>query len=157
MDVVVIDGQWWNPLHWLVRWRSFDKAVHVLTVATSRGVGWSPELAGIKVRDLSYFKGRRITVHRFKGDTAPAQIVAHQQFNDWKGYDLRQWFMAGVLGITHKKWATESKQYTCSEFPYWAFQDANQITPTDDIVPLPRLFRYHPQFDIVFDGVCEWP
>ena len=158
LDVVVIDGLWYMPHHWLIRWRGLDPAVHCCTVISCGGTtAISPEFSGIKVRRLDYYKGRRVTVHRYKGEMDIASMLAWLEatVKSSRGYDFRQWLMGFVLGLTSRKQVDDSAHWTCAELPYWLFQENGSVTPTDEVLPMPRLFRFNPQFEIVFDGIWE--
>lgn len=155
MDVVVVDGLWYMPHHWLIRWRGLDPAVHCLTLADHTGNGWSPEFTGIVRRHVDHYAGRRITIHRLRDDSL-IFFMLQQAFEierTSKGYDFRQWLMGGVLGITREKWVNNSSCWDCAEFPYWTMQDRLRITPKDEVLPMPRLFRYNPAFETIFNGV----
>lgn len=159
-DVIVIDGLWYMPHHWLIRWRGLDAGVHCCTVSNLKladGYGIiSPEFTGMKLRSLSYYQGRRVTVHRH------VAMPDNERFKWWlqltltaaKGYDFRQWLAGFILGLTCKRWVDSSKQWTCAELPYWLHQENGcLVTPLDEVLPMPRLFRFNPQFRVVFDGV----
>lgn len=156
LDIVVVDGQWFMPHHWLIRWRGLDPGVHCFTVAGALGEGWSPEFMGIKRRHLSHYRGRRITVHRLKNNAHATEILQRLVAAEKTatGYDFRQWLLGFILGMTRRAWVDSSTQWTCAEFPYWPIQDRLRITPTDEVLPMPRLFRYNPAFETVFSGVC---
>ncbi len=153
LDIVVVDGLWY-PHHWLIRWRSLDKGVHCLTIADAAGNGWSPEFTGIKRRHIDHYKGRSLSIHRYRGDVRPLIPAAFAQEQEATGYDFKQW-MGFITGIMTKSISDNSSQYTCSEFPYRLFQEHGfRLTNIDEALPLPRLFRYHPKFETVFEG--EW-
>ena len=158
LDVVVVDALWYMPHHWPIRWRGMDRGVHCLTVISPAGTVLSPEFAGIKLRDIGHYRGRRVSVHRYLGELDRNTLL------DWlprtvkasRGYDFRQWLMGGVLGLTNRKWADASDQWTCAELPYWLYQDNGyRTTPRDEVLPMPRHFRYNPDFVTVFDGILE--
>lgn len=157
LDIVVVDGLWYMPHHWLIRWRGLDSAVHCFTLSDCKGNGWSPEFTGIKRRNLDHYRGRRITIHRLRDDSSLAQIL-HRAFEVEKkacGYDFRQWVMGFVFGFTRKTWVDNSQQWTCAEFPYWLVQEKTPITPKEEILPQPRLFRYNPAFETIFNDVWQ--
>lgn len=157
-DVVVVDGLWYMPHHWLIRWRGLDKGVHCLTVTgPTTETCISPEFMGLQVRQLSHYKGRRITIHRFKGSLPDNRSSWFRKtLAESKGYDFRQWVFGFILGITRKAWADDSDLWTCAELPYWAFQENDRrITTVDEVLPMPRLFRYNTNFETIFDGVWE--
>lgn len=157
MDVVVVDGLLCIPWHPPIMWRGLDAGVHCLTLKNATGDVWSPEFTGIKGRNINYYAGRSMTIHRFKGDCDIDALLraCYEQQRDSKGYDFRQWGLGFVLGITRKKWVDNSNHWTCSEFPYWSYQDLCKITPKDEVLPMPRLFRYNPMFETIFEGVWE--
>jgi len=156
LDIAVIDGLWYMPHHPPIMWRGLDRGVHCLTIATPQGDGWSPEFAGIEIRNLDEYRGRTISIHRYKGEFDRRRLL------DWcfrtvqasQGYDYRQWLMGFILGIIRPQWSDNSRHWTCAELPYWAFQDNGYpITGQDEVLPMPRLFRYSTEFKTVFKGV----
>jgi hypothetical protein len=155
LDMITIDGVWYNPLHWLIQWRGLDSAVHNLIVQDDLGYCFSPQLSGIKIEHISAYNNRNITIHRFKNLTPEIWTTLISYYNDNKGYDLRLFFLGGVLGLTCKKWVDTSKQYLCSEMLYWAIQENIKITPKDETLPLPRFFRYNPFFEKIYEGKCD--
>lgn len=155
-DVVVVDGLWYMPHHWLIRWRSLDKGVHCLTVIDEKGLCHSPEFTGLKVRHIDEYKGRRVTIRRYKGNVNELALTHWlvKTMQSLKGYDFRQWLFGFVLGITRKSWVDASDFWTCVEYPYWMYQENGyKVTAIDEVLPLPRLFRYTTEFETVFDGI----
>lgn len=155
MDIIVIDGLWLMPHHDLIMWRGLDPASHVVTCKDDLGNIWSPEFTGIKDRHISHYAGRKLSVHRFKNDCDIDALLAdcYEQQKESKGYDFRQWGMGFVLGITNKEYSDNSDQYTCAEFPYIPWQKRHSITEKEEVLPMPRLFRYNNMFKQLFYGV----
>lgn len=155
LDIVVINGLIYMPHHPPIMWRSLDSGVHCVTIADAAGNGWSPEFTGIKRRHIDHYKGRSLSIHRYRGDVRPLIPLAFKQEKEAEGYDFRQW--AGfIVGIPDRTYSDNSKQYTCSEFPYRLFQENGyRLTAIDEALPLPRLFRYHRDFETIFCGVWE--
>lgn len=157
-DVLVVDGLWYMPHHWLIRWRGLDKGVHCcLTVSRGGHTLLSPEFTGLKIRHLEEYKGRRVTVHRYCGDAVIDQNAWASWLHDVvvgaRGYDFRQWFMGFLLGFTSRGAVDASAHWTCAELPYWLFQENGNLTPYDEVLPMPRFFRFSPKFRVVFDGI----
>jgi hypothetical protein len=152
-DIVVVDGLWYMPHHWLIRWRGLDKGVHCVTLINDKGSIWNPVFAGIKVDHVDSYKGRHITVHRYKKPFELGDWGATTVKNS-SGYDFfRQWLLGFVLGMATKALSNDETKWTCAEFPYWAFQDNGyKITEKDETLPMPRLFRYNKEFECVYEG-----
>jgi hypothetical protein len=163
-DVIVVDGLWYMPHHWLIQWRGLDKGVHCVTVQNSDGEIWNPTFLGIKsgLKDgptghLNHYLGRHITILRLKEQADLDKLIAwgHATTKASTGYDLiRQWFFGFVLGLTTRSVSDDETAWTCAEFPYWGYQENGyKLTSTDEILPLPRLFKFNPLFECVFKGI----
>lgn len=163
-DIVVIDGEWYMPHHWLIKWRGFNNGVHCVTLMNESGEIWNPTFLGIhagfksgKTGHISYYTGRRVTIHRYKGslDFSKLIIWGNNTVLNSSGYDfIKQWLLGFVLGITDIFLVNDETKWTCAEFPYWAFQDNGyNITARDETLPMPRLFRFNDHFDCIFEGV----
>jgi hypothetical protein len=165
-DLVVVDGLWYMPHHWLIRWRGLDKGVHCVTVMNEQGEIWNPIFTGIKqgLADgkhghIDYYKGRSISIHRYKGDFNSEDLCTwgRQTKDKSTGYDFwRQWLFGFVCGISTQSLSNDETKWTCAEFPYWAFQ-SNEIllTSREETLPMPRLFRYNDHFETIFEGIWE--
>lgn len=152
LDVVVVDGHLYNPLHLAIMWRGLDPGSHCLTVKDIDGAVWSPEGTGILNKQLSDYSGRTISAHRYAGildlDKLWKRAYALQDAN--QGYDFRAW-LGFVTGL--KSLANDETRWTCAEFPYWLFHgNGYRLTPNDEAFIYPRFFRYSPCFKEVFRG-----
>jgi hypothetical protein len=154
LDIITVDGKLFNPLHWVIQWRGLDSAVHNLTALDSNGNCLSPQIGGTKIEHISEYFNRNITIHRFKYLTSEIENTFNEIQKNNKGYDLKLWILGGIFGLTCKKWVNESKQYICSELPYWAIQENFKLTPKDETLPMPRFFRYNPFFEKIYEGNC---
>jgi hypothetical protein len=149
------------PHHWLIKWRSLDVGVHCVVVRNSDGDLYNPTFAGIKTSgkygNLSYYKGRSVTIVRCNTEVNQPKLInwCNKTVAESEGYDFfGQWLLGFVLGMFTNRLANNPKAWTCAEFPYWAFQDNGiKLTSTDEILPLPRLFKYSNRFTKVFQGV----
>jgi hypothetical protein len=163
LDVIVVDGLWYMPHHWLIRWRTLDPGVHCVTVMNEQGYIWNPIFSGIKSGNndehghINFYQGRTLSVHRYKGQIDHAAILAwcETTANTSQGYDfIGQWLLGFVCGITTKNNVNDETRWTCAEFPYWAFQyNKCELTTREESLPMPRLFRYSDHFETVFEGV----
>lgn len=160
LDVVVLSGVSGYPLyklpaHKMIEWRGFEDAVHCLTVKNVRGDTWSPEFSGIKERHVSEYAGYHMTIHRYKKPMNIGLLVewCENTVKNSKGYDFwKQWLLGFVLGISDNI-SNDPNKWTCSEFPYWAFQENGYtLTEKDEILPMPRLFRYLTSFELIWSG-----
>lgn len=161
MDIVVLSGKTGYPwykwfAHRLITWRSLEDAVHCLTIKSAAGDCWSPEFSGLLNKNLAMYKGYTCTIHRYTPSFDKQGLAGWCEATQLKshGYDFwRQWVCGYVLGIL-KSIANDETRWTCSELPYWAFQSHGLIlTAKDELLPMPRLFRYSTQFTKVFEGV----
>jgi len=163
MDIVVIDGQWFMPHHWLIRWRGLDAGVHCFTIMNSSGDGISPEFAGMKVRNIDHYAGRRVTIHRYRWNFDHWHLVRwvmdlynRTQRKTGVKYDFKQWLFGFVFGLTCRRWVDDSDAYTCAELPNDAFsENGYPLTQTPEVLPMPRMFRYSNEFITVFDGIWQ--
>lgn len=58
-----------------------------------------------------------------------------------------------VLGIFTTNLANSPNKWTCAELPYWMFQsNGYKLTAIEELLPMPRLFRYHNDFSTVHRG-----
>jgi hypothetical protein len=164
MDIIVVDGQWFMPHHWLIRWRGLDPAVHCVLVKNSQGEIWNPIFTGIKegnadgkFGNLDYYKGRKVSIHRYTGEFDDQKLVCWTTVkkSESKGYDFwRQWLLGFVCGITAKYLSNDETRWTCAELPYWAFQENGlALTSREEKLPMPRLFRYNSCFETIFEGI----
>lgn len=155
LDIIVFDGQ--NKLlHSLIEWRGLDSAIHSVIAADSMGTLYDPDLKGIKKTNLLDYTGRTATIHRYNKEFNMELLRewCEKTYKESVGYDLSQWFYGFCLGIRTKDIADEPHKWTCAELPYWMFQENGyRITPKDEILPMPRLFRYNPYFTTIFEGV----
>ena len=155
-DIVVVEGLWYMPHHWLIRWRGIDKAVHCMTILGESGVAYNPIFTGIIMDNIYNYKGRTVSIHRYKGKLPLEQM--HQwskdKFTTSKGYDFfRQWLLGFVCGISTKCLVNDELRWTCAEFPYWLFQSNGcPITEIEEELPMPRLFKYNDHFETIYKG-----
>lgn len=160
MDIVLLDGLWYMPHHWLIKWRSLDPSVHCLVIKDESGNLYNPIFTGIKTDGkyghISHYAGRNATIMRFKSELDVDKMLewCERTVKDSDGYDfLGQWLLGFVCGIATKKLADNPKAWTCAEFPYWAFQECGyKLTEQDEVLPMPRLFRFNSEFEIVYQG-----
>jgi hypothetical protein len=153
LDIVLIDSTWYNLMHRIIQWRGLDPAIHVLTVINEDGTCLSPGITGIKKENIRDYYKKNISIHRYLGEPTGVYDSLMKYYNTSEGYDFRSCILGGIFGITCAKWVEESNHYTCSELPYWAFQDNVRMTPKDEILPMPRIFRYNPMFDTIYEGI----
>lgn len=161
LDIVLVNGIWYNPAHWMISWRSLDRGVHCFTIKDTDGNGYNPLFTGMEINNISKYKGRNVTIlrHKYLHHDKINTILnwCESKFNESRRYDfIGQWLLGFVLGINSKSIANDDTAWTCSEFPYWMFQENGvKITSIDEVLPLPRLFKYHNDFSIIFDGKLD--
>jgi hypothetical protein len=163
MDVVILTGtgyKWYyEPVHILIKWRTLGDAVHCITMKDNI-TGYSPTFKGVdKIELHSMYKGFGCNVFRYNKPVDIEQLTkwCEEKFDTNKGYDFwRQWFLGFVCGSQKRNLVNEEDKWTCSEFPYWAFQENGlKLTPREEILPMPRLFLYHNDFDCVYSGIID--
>ena len=152
LDVIVVDGHLYNPLHLGIMWRGLDKGCHCLTVLNEGGAVLSPEGKGVLDKHLADYRGRTISAHRCIGQTDAKRLLklAHRIQLRSKGYDFLAWlgFMTGLKGL-----ANDEERWTCAELPYWLFHgNGHKLTPNDELFIYPRFFRFSPMFKEVYRG-----
>src|SRR5690242_9252341 len=93
LDVVVVDGHLYNPIHLGIMWRGLDKGSHCLTVKSFDGAVWSPQAGGILDKFLADYAGREISAHRYQGKVDYMRLLewGYATQRTCKGYDLTAW------------------------------------------------------------------
>ncbi len=158
LDIVLVHGLWYNPLHWAIRWRSLDKCVHCFTICNYENDGYNPLFTNVQLDNLSKYTGREVTIVRHRdlhiGKINTICKWLELKYKKSKKYDFfKQWLLGFVFGIAVKSLVNDENAWTCSELPYWMFQENGvKLTSVDEALPLPRLFKYHNDFDIIFEG-----
>ena len=160
LDIVVVEGQWFMPHHWLIKWRTLDCGVHCIIVRDEKGGLYNPIFSGIKTDgkygNISFYKGRKVTVLRYEQLPTSNKIMEwlEQTTKESEGYDfIGQWLFGFVCGMFTSKLTNDERAWTCAELPYWAFQDNGyELTSRPEVLPMPRLFKYHKDFKVVFEG-----
>lgn len=156
MDVVVFDGTG-KFLHNVIEWRCLDTAVHCTTIRASDGSQFDPDFKGLKISSINDYKGRYLSIHRYRGYLDRAKLIRWcdnlLKPENNTGYDYKQWLFGFVFGITAKSISDNETSWTCAELPYWAFQENGyKLTEKDEVLPMPRLFRYNMLFEKIFEG-----
>lgn len=154
LDIVVFNSQD-TILHSIIEWRCLDSAVHCAIVASSTGLLYDPDFKGIKKTHLLDYTGRKASIHRYQYPVNTAELLnwCDKREAESTGYDYAQWLFGFVFGIRTKAIADDPNKWTCAELPYWMFQENMiKLTPRDEVLPMPRLFRYNPYFTTIFEG-----
>lgn len=151
MDVVVTRGKAYNPVGWIIMWRSLSNYTHCLTVY-EKGLVFDPTIGGVRFRELSgYNRNTSVKIMRYiyPIDYAKLKEWCRDKFRSSKGYDYRAWlgFATGIKALT------DEDKYYCSEFPYWAFEENGyNICGENTVFFYPSDFVRSPVFATVFDG-----
>jgi len=159
MDIVVVDGNWYNPLHRLIQWRCLDSAVHCFPIINPRLDNYELALGTMKIGNLKTYIGKSISIHRYKNisseDLLKVLSWTHQRFEAAQGYNFfGQWFMGYVFGFRSARMVDEPNRWDCSELPYCSFQENGfPITVKEETLPMPRLFRYSTMFETIYSGI----
>ncbi len=158
LDIVCVHGLRYNMAHLMIKWRSLDNIVHCFTLKDEDGYGYNPLFSGMEIDHISKYSGRYVTICRHKyiqeGKIKTILDWCESKYKLSKKYDfINQWLFGFILGFTSKSLVNNENAWTCSEFPYWMFQDNGvSITSVEESLPLPRLFKYHNDFEIIFEG-----
>lgn len=152
LDVIVVDGHFYNPMHLGIMWRGLDKGCHCLTLKDDGGAVWSPEGKGIRNKHLSDYSGRTISAHRYIEPVDQNRLLqwGHETQLKCRGYDFEAWagFVTGLKSLSN-----DETRYTCAEWPYWMWRyNGYPLTPNEEKFIYPRFFRFNPLFEEVFRG-----
>lgn len=157
-DIVVVDGLWYMPHHWMIRQRGQgDKAVHNAIILNEFGATEDVDFTkGLYINNISHYNGRHISIHRFKSDISDNKDKMFKWFwethDKSKGYDFGQ-IKAAYFGITSENYLDDETRWTCSERSYWTFANFYKITERPEILPHPRWVRYNQCFECIFDNI----
>ena len=156
MDIIVVDGIDYNPLHAVIEWRCLDSAVHCAVVKNTQGELYDLKLFNIKMSNIKDYQDRNYSIHRFKQPFDAEKLIAwcEATFTNDIQYDaIHQWLLGFVFGMGVKAIADNPNAWTCAEFPYWCFtENGYQLTSKEEILPMPRLFRYNNNFECIYDS-----
>jgi hypothetical protein len=160
MDVIVFYSRPYNILHKLINWRCLDDSPHCATVVDLASSGeaeiYDLDIKGFHINLLSAYKDWFCTVHRYNKVYNEINLRAwcDEKLITSNGYDLwAQWIMGFCLGLTKRSLANDEHRWTCAELPYWAFQENGyKLTAKDEVLPMPRFFRYSTEFDCLYEG-----
>ena len=125
LDVVVLRGNWWNPMGAVIYTRTGTLWTHCVTVRGSDGNIYDAHTPGVELRNLNNYSGRFAAVLRRRDiDDIPLKDkIAMIQWADdlvkaQNGYDFKA--LVGFLcGI--KCFEDDSRWY-CAELPYWMWE-----------------------------------
>jgi|GEM_PF-1696364 len=156
LDIGVLKGKWWNPLTWLISWRSLSPYTHCVIFKNSLGDIFDPTIGGILDEHISKYSGHEIVLLRhvlvdqvYAGDHM--QWLREKQ-RTCKGYDYLAWlgFATGIKELE------DENRWFCSELPYWQWQDLPDknfhITNEDLTFPYPSTLVNNPMLQITFKG-----
>jgi hypothetical protein len=151
-DVGVITGDKINPMHRVIHDKTATWMTHCVTFKDAAGNLWDPRMAGIEDNNISLYRGRPLTIHRYN------EFIDYDKLEEWvdykfpraKGYDFLA--LAGfLLGI--ESFQNDDRWY-CSEWPYRLHQDTgHRITRTLKPFFYPSDIFYDDKFDLVWEGV----
>ena len=156
LDIILFDAEPYSFLHKLISWRSLDSAVHCVIVKDIEGNLYDPDFKGIVISNISNYIGRSCQILRYTNTTNNSQLQSwcDSIVKTNTGYDYFQWFFGFVLGLYANKLADSDTKWTCAELPYWMFQqNGYKLTDKEEILPMPRLFRYHKDFYTIYRGL----
>lgn len=155
LDIVLFDAEPNKLIHKPIVWRSLDLAVHCTIIKDSSGSMYDPDFKGVVISQPSDYKGRYYQILRYKKPFDEQLLLSwcESVLKTNTGYDYYQWFFGFVLGIFTTNLANSPNKWTCAELPYWMFQsNGYKLTAIEELLPMPRLFRYHNDFSTVHRG-----
>lgn len=156
LDIIVVLESNPNWIQKLIQWRCLDSSIHCgVMIDTDQYYDLAYNRWKISnINDLVSNK-KCIEIYRYVNEITQNEITkllnwSANKFNNSTGYDMLQWFMGFVLGIRNPSINNDETRWTCSEFCYWMFQDNGiRITTKNEVLPMPRLFRYSKDFKLV--------
>jgi len=126
LDVVVLQGQWWNPILPIVSVRTLTRWTHCVQMRGSDGTIYDAHLPGVKAEKLSRYQGRYAAVLRRRDIDAipqPAKIRMIAWADKLVADDNKYDFLALVgflFGI--KSLVQQDDKWYCAEIPYWMWE-----------------------------------
>jgi hypothetical protein len=150
-DVIVIKGDWYNPLEAGIMLVSKSKYVHCMTVINQCGLVDEAILKGVIINYLSAHEGKDCVVMRYKNPIDEAKLLKYlaETRAKSKGYDL----LAYIGFLTNIQKLQDEDKWYCSERPYWMFQDNGyKLTEKDIHLIFPAFFV---QDEVHFERVWE--
>lgn len=122
LDVIVLGGQWWNPILPVVWTRTLSRWTHCVQVRGADGRIYDAHLPGVECHQLSSYQGRSAAILR-RRDIEDIPIAIRIQMIAWadqlvkeeNAYDFLA--LAGFyLGI--RSFVKEDDKWYCAEVPY---------------------------------------
>lgn len=155
MDIVVLNGEWFMPHHWIIEAKTMSEKVHAALVKNADGDIWNPIFTGVKDHNLTEkYRGRNLAVKRYIPGLSAQEIREMIDYADWRqrsilGYDFES--LAGeITGIRALKSANRDR---CDEFPFLVYwENGHRIADHKLDWPEPKFFYQSPLFETVFEG-----
>jgi hypothetical protein len=126
LDVIVLRGQWWNPLTPVVATRTMSRWTHCVQVRGSDGIIYDAHFPGVKAEKLSNYQGRYAAVLRRRDiDSIPSPVKikmiswADKLVSDDNKYDFLA-LLGFYFGI--RSFVKEDNKWYCAEIPYYMWE-----------------------------------
>ena len=129
-DVVVIEGNKWNPLDWVIKQRTSTWWGHCAVIKNEDGYLFDPRAKGIENNHISKYSNRKHVIRRYKYafDIDERLIWCNEKQEKAGPYD----FLALVGFLTGKRGLGDENAWYCAELPYWMFQEFPNTRLTDE-------------------------
>lgn len=153
LDVIVLRGNLYNPMTYVIMQRTSSRWTHAVTYKGS-GQVYDARMSGVCINKLDHYKGRRCAVLRYGNEIPHQRKIAMLLWLDKLAKESRPYDYAALLGfLTGVKAFEDEHSWYCSEIPYWMFEEFQMplfngektfIYPSD-------LYRCN-DFKIVYEG-----
>jgi hypothetical protein len=140
-DVAVIKGHIYNPMEWIIYQRTSTIWGHTAFIKNESGAIFDPRMKGIENNHISKYAHRKMVIRRYKYPFDENKMMAWclDKQKKAKHYD----FLSLIGYLTGIKALNDPNNWSCSEFPYWAFMN-NDCRLTDE-----ELTFIYPNFFLV--------
>jgi len=125
LDVIVLRGQWWNPMLPIIFTRTGTLWTHCVSVRGNDGQIFDAHTPGVELRNIKDYAGRHAAVLR-RRDIDIIPKVDKIKMIEWadglvaaeNGYDFLA-LLGFLLGISYFE---DDSRYYCAELPYWMWE-----------------------------------
>lgn len=151
LDIGIIRGHWWHPLHLMIMWRSLSNDTHAVIFTGNNSEIIEADVGGVLTSDISKYRGRHMKLLRYRGDLDTGKLLLwlQEKQHTSKGYDYCAWlgFATGIKELQ------DEDRWFCSELPFWMFQDNGYTLSNEKLTFIypSDLARNH-TFEIVWKG-----
>lgn len=122
LDVVVLRGQWWNPMLPVIFTRTGTTWTHCVVVRGEDGQIYDAHTPGVECRHLGVYRGRKAAVLRRRDiDQIPkTDKIKMIEWADGLVKAKNDYDFLALLGfLTGVKLFKDDSKWYCAELPYW--------------------------------------